>query len=281
MDSRKALLCAAVASLALAAPSLAQIIKAGDDPFSTAGGGATHVDLSAYPIQQVFGAPVDGNPVINLVGESLGPGPELSGIDTIMRRSKDIVIGSAGSGAGPLEVVALRLVSEQPVSIGKVAYRMRVFLSEFHNNIQPGTLTLRMANGDGGTFDSSFTVRPKLVFTNLETKQSTVIDCGAVPCVDGSDLTMHVSGAAFARSGGPGGFTGEGVKALRAGLRVDSDGNGTLDATTLASTNLYIGIQPARPFNPTPTDKDEQRANHSILPPTASAQAAVLPYSAF
>jgi hypothetical protein len=260
---------------------MAQIIKAGDDPFSTPGGGGTHVDLSSYPIQQIFGAPVDGDPVVSLVGESLGPGPELAGIDTIMRRSKDITIGSAGSGAGPLEIVALRLVSEQPVSIGKVSYRMRVFLSEFHNNIPSGTLTLRMANGDGGTFDSSFTVRPKLVFTNADTKQSTVIDCGAVPCGTGSDLTMHVSGASFARSGGPGKFTGQGIKTLRAGIAVDSDGNGTLDATTLASTNLYIGVRPVPPFNPGPTDKDEQSANHRFLPPTASAQAAVLPYSSF
>jgi len=280
MNLRRTLLAAGL-SLALAVPSMAQIIKAGDDPLSTPGGGGSHVDLSSYPIKQIFGAPVDGNPVVSLVGESLGPGPELAGIDTIMRRSKDIVIGSSGSGEGPLDIVALRLVSEKPVSIGGVAYTMRVVLSEFHNNIPSGKLSLRLANGDGGTFDSSFTIRPKLVFTSQEGREKTVIDCGAVPCGPGSDLTMQASGVSFAIMGGPGKFTGQGVKTLRAGILVDSDGNGTLDAATLASSNVSIGTRPVSPFNPGPVDKYKQSTVHQGFPPTAAAVASVLPYSSF
>lgn len=268
-----------VAALLLVASSaVAQKVPAGDDGLTTPGGGRTQVDLSGYPIEKIFGARVDGNPVISLKGESLGTGP-LDGIDTIVRREKDIDL-SSGSGSGPLAIVALRLVSENPVSIGGNPYAVHVFLSEFRDDIQPGTLSLKMANVDGGTFDSFFTVRPKLVFTGRDGK-SMAIDCGAVVCGDGSDLTMRATGASFTLSS-PGGMDpkAKGIKTLAGGLAVDGDGDGVAELTTRPSTNLFIGVIPSRPTFPIgPVDKYKQAggtANHgtSVPVPAISAAAA-------
>jgi len=45
-----------------------------DVGLGTTGGGTTTIDLAQYPIQQIFGAPVSGDPVVSLIGESLGAG---------------------------------------------------------------------------------------------------------------------------------------------------------------------------------------------------------------
>lgn len=270
---------AAVLALALVGSASAQIVlRAGDDPFSTPGGGTTTVDLAGYPIKEVFGAPVDGSTVVGLKGESLGPQSVLAGIDTIVRRPADIVVNGS-TASGPLRLMALRLRSESPVSIGGVPYTLRVFLSEFRSGIVVGTLTVTFTNGDGGTFSSSFNVRPKLAFTD-PSGRSTIIDCGAIACGSGADLALTVSGAPFTRSGGPGGFspTSKGIRLLPAGVPVDADGNGTADFTTLASTNFFVAVTPVQPFPITSVIKQENGGRHGFFPPIPSATAAVAPF---
>lgn len=276
--------------LLAAGPSMAQVtLYAGDDGLSTTGGGSTTVDLSGYPIQDVFGAPVNGSTVVSLVGESLGPIDALRGLDTIIRRPRDIVIDSTGHGSGPILVAALRLVSEKGVSIGSDTYTLRVFLSDFSSTVAPGTLSVTFANGDGGTFNSSFNVRPKLVFTSQSNGSSTVIDCGAVTCGDGKDIVISATNIPFARSGGPGNFqpAAQGVKLLSAGLQVDSNGDGRPDLTTLASSNFFVGVSATtagfqisgfskyKPPVPLGT-----RTSHFPILPIPSAVAAVRPFPA-
>jgi len=271
MTNRKWMYVAAIIAVVVASSASAQRVPAGDDGLNTQGGGRTQVDLSAYPIDKVFGAGVEGNTVVSLKGESLGTGV-LDGIDTIVRRPKDIDL-SSGSGSGPLAIVALRLVGEQPVSIGGKSYTVHVFLSEFRDNVKVGQLDLRMVNSDGGLFNSSFNVRPKLVFTG-EDGGNTTIDCGAVVCGDGSDLKMSATNGSFTIAGVQGGFDPKArqMKSLPAGLLVDGDGDGVAELKTLASTNLYIGIIPSRPtFPPGPVDKNEQSTNHSVVAATASS----------
>jgi hypothetical protein len=264
---------AAIALLAASSVS-AQKVPAGDDGLSTQGGGRTQVDLAAYPLDKVFGAGVDGNSVVSLKGESLGK-DALDGIDTIVRRTKDIDLRT-GSGSGPLAIVALRLVGENPVSIGGKPYTVHVFLSEFRDNVKAGRLDLRMVNADGGLFNSSFDVRPKLVFTGAD-GANTTIDCGAVVCGDGSDLKMSATNGSFTIGGVQGGFDAKArqMKSLPAGLLVDGDGDGVAELRTLASTNLYIGIIPTRPtFPPGPVDKNEQSTNHSVIASTSASTTA-------
>ncbi|HEX3554444.1 MAG TPA: hypothetical protein VIA62_14570 [Thermoanaerobaculia bacterium] len=265
MKTMKWMYVAAAAALLVASSASAQRIPAGDDGLSTQGGGRTQVDLAAYPIDKVFGAGVEGNSIVSLKGESLGTGA-LDGIDTIVRRPQDIDV-SSGAGSGPLAIVALRLVSEQPVSIGGKSYTVHVFLSEFRDDVKAGRLDLQMVNADGGTFNSFFNVRPKLVFTG-EDGNSTTIDCGAVVCGDGSDLRMSATNGSFTIGGVKDGFNPQQrqMKSLPAGLAVDGDGDGVAELRTLASTNLYIGIRPVRPtFPPDPTDKNEQSTNHRVV----------------
>jgi hypothetical protein len=264
MKNRKWMYVAAIVLL-VASSASAQRILAGDDGLTTPGGGRTTLDLSGFPIEQIFGAKVDGNPVVSLKGESLGR-DALDGIDTIIRRSKDVDLRT-GSGSGPLEIVALRLVGESPVSIGGKAYQLHVFLSEFRSDVKPGAVSFRLNNADGGTFSSSINVRPKLVFTGQD-GDNVAIDCGAVPCGD-SDLKLTATQASFTISGVTGGLDpkAKGIKGLPAGLEVDGDGDGKAEIVTRASTNLFIGVIPARPTFPVGgTDKNEQNSgNHNVF----------------
>jgi hypothetical protein len=274
MSNRKWLYIAAIALL-VASSAPAQKIFAGDSGLTTPGGGRTQVDLSGFPIEQVFGARLEGNPVVSLKGESLGSGA-LDGIDTIVRRPSDVNV-SSGQGTGSLAIVALRLVGEAPVSIGGKSYGLHVYLSEFRDGVKAGSITFRMLNPDGGTFNSAFDVRPKLVFTGEN--GDTTIDCGAVVCGDGSDLKMTATAASFTISGVPGGMDpkAKGIKLLPAGVPVDGDGDGVPELTTLASSNLFIGVIPSRPTFPVgPTDKYKQSGggSHSVAVPIPSAQSA-------
>jgi len=274
MLNRKWMYVAAIALLMASAAS-AQRILPGDDGLTTPGGGKTTLDLAGFPIEKIFGAKVDGNSLISLRGESLGSGA-LDGIDTIVRRSRGVDV-SGGGGTGPLEIVALRLVGEAPVSIGGKPYGVHIYLSEFRGDVKPGAVTFRMANADGGTFNSSFNVRPKLVFTGSDGK-STSIDCGAVVCGDGSDLKMSATAGNFTLSGIEGGMDpkAKGIKSLPAGVPVDGDGDGVPELTTLASSNLFIGVIPSRPTFPIGgTDKYEQyQGSHGIFVAVASASSA-------
>lgn len=270
--NRKWLYIAAVALL-VASSAPAQKILAGDSGLTTPGGGRSNLDLSTFPIEEVFGARLESNPVVSLKGESLGTGA-LDGIDTIVRRPTSIDV-SSGTGSGPLRIVALRLVSESPVVIGGKSYALRVFLSEFRSDVAPGSATFSMVNADGGTFSSSFNVRPKLVFSNAS--GSTAIDCGAVTCGDGSDLKMTAQGGSFTISGVAGGLDpkAKGIKTLPAGLAVDGDGDGVAEVTTLASSNLFIGVIPSRPTFPIgPIDKNEQSGSHGVFVPVPSVSSA-------
>ncbi len=257
-------------AMLVASSAPAQKILAGDSGLTTPGGGRTTLDLSTFPIEQVFGARLGSSSVVSLKGESLGTGA-LDGVDTIVRRPTTIDL-STGSGSGPLSIVALRLVGESPVVIGGKSYTLHVFLSEFRDDVKAGGATFRLVNADGGTFSSSFNVRPKLVFSNES--GDTVIDCGAVVCGDGSDLKMTAQNASFTLGGVAGGLDpkAKGIKALPAGVAVDGDGDGVAEVKTLASTNLFIGVIPSRPTFPIgPIDKNEQSGSHSIAVPVAAS----------
>lgn len=275
MKSRQLLFLAVAVLLAVSSASAQTVIRKGDDGLTTPGGGLTRINLSGFPIQQVFGASLQSNPVVNLKGESLGTGA-LDGVDAIVRRQNDVNI-SNGFGSGSLEIVALRLKGQSPVVIGGKSYTLRIFLSEFRDDVQPGTVTYTRSNGDGGTFNSSFTVRPKLVFTD-SSGNSTSIDCGAVDCGVGSNLSLTAQGANFTISGGPGGFDPrrKGIKTLPAGLAVDGDGDGVAELTTQASSNLFIGVIPAAPNFPIgPVDKNEQfGGSHNVFVPVPVVSAA-------
>lgn len=276
----------AVALLLVAAgPAAAQFtIFSGDDPLSTTGSaGGTNIDLAGYPIEEVFGAPVEGSTVVSLRGESLGPGAALAGIDTIIRRPTNITL-TGGVGTGPLRIAALRLIGLNRVRIGGTDYDVRVCLSNISGSVANGSITLRASNGDGGSFSSKFSVVPRIIFTN-DFGETVVIDCGAIPCGDGQPLTLSAVNVPFTRSGGPGGFqpSSRGIKPLPSGLLVDGTCDGAADLSTRASTNFFIGVTPsaALGFPIRVVDKQENGSSHRpiVTIPAAVSQVAPFPGS--
>lgn len=271
------------ATLLLAAgPAAAQFtIFAGDDPLSTTGsGGGTTVDLAGYPIEAVFGAPVEGSTVVSLRGESLGPGLTLAGIDTIIRRPTNIIL-AGGVGSGPIRIMALRLVGQNRVRIGGTDYTVRVCLSNFSSSVPNGTITLRASNGDGGSFSSKFSVLPRILFTD-DFGRTVEIDCGAIPCGNGQALTLSAVNVPFTRSGGPGGFQPgpRQIKTLPAGVVVDGTCDGVADVTTRASTNFFVGVTPA-PAQGFPIQdlvKQEEGSSHRPIVPIPDAVQQVAPF---
>jgi hypothetical protein len=215
-------------------------VAAGDDGWTTPSGGGTTVDFGDYPIGKIFGTPYKGTRVI-LKSKPLNP-QALGKIDTIVRRPKDIVL-KGGKGSGSLEIVALSLEGEKPVSIGGQNYLLHVGLSDTAKS-SPGRISLTMRGGDGGTFSSSFPVYPKLTFTPEKGGQAVTIDCGAVPCgKGGKGFTLATNATPWALTGGPGKFDPAAlhITTIKSGLRVGGEGSPVY--TTAGTSNFYPCIK--------------------------------------
>jgi hypothetical protein len=214
-------------------------VTAGDDAWTTVGGGKMVVSLADYPIAKVFGAKYKATSV-SLKGKPLSP--ELGNADTIVKRGKDIVL-KGGKGSGPLEIVALSLESEKPVSIGGKNYQLHVGLSETKKE---GHISLTSNGKDGGTFSASLPVVPKLVFTPEGGGQAMTIDCGAVPCgKGGKGFVFTDTKFPWAISGGARKVDAAAlhITPLKAGVRVG--GEGSPEYTTVGSSNFLPGVSTA------------------------------------
>ena len=247
------------------APKTITIAK-GDDGWKTPGGGKTQIDLAGFPIEKIFGAPYTGSTKVSLKGRPLST--ELGNIDTIIRRPEDIVV-KAGSGSGPLEIAALSLESEKPVSIGGKKYLLRLGLSDTAQKYSPGRFSVTMKGGDGGTFSSSLPVQPRLVFTPEGGGQPVTIDCGAIPSCEagGKDFVLSGKNIPWAITGGPSNFTPDaaGLRPIKAGVTVG--GENFRRYTTIGSSNFFPGVQlnPAgRPNLPVNTETNRLIA-HGVI----------------
>ena len=144
---------------------------------------------------------------MSLIGESLGPGTILAGVNTVVRRPSDTTIGSTGTGTGSISIVALRLVSEAPVTIGSSSLRpagvhLRV---QQHGHAGNGDLHPRQRRRRHLHLDASACARGSSSPDRAK-GTSTVIDCGAVTCGTGGDVTLRATNIPFTISGGPGNF---------------------------------------------------------------------------
>jgi hypothetical protein len=223
-----------LAMLALtAAPAAAQTFAAGDDAFNTVGSGSTTVDVSQFPgALAALGSPIVGGNVINLKGVSLSSsfGPS---VDSVVAR------GAIASGSGSLTLAALNMASASNLVLqdGR-QYSLAVCLSDTAPS--NGTITLTTTSGDGGTFNSSFNVIPKLVFTNVNNHNDVItIDCGAARC----NLNISSSGSGYANTGGPNNFSpsAEGINSLPTGNQTVANCSGTHTVNILAPGGFYPG----------------------------------------
>jgi hypothetical protein len=239
---RKILLSIVVLLAVLAVPAAAQTLKAGDGALNTPLGGQTLFDLRTVPVQQVFGASLQSNPVVNLFGR---PFPDLPGVDSVMRRDTDVTIGSNGTATSPVVIVALSLESETPVVIGNQKFRLNIVLSDFAQ--QKGSATYRRVNADGGTFSATLPVLPKLIFTDVEKGNQVIIDCAVVDC---RQYVLQVQNAGWVRTDGPGQFdpARRGMTQLRPGTLIGS-------VPSIGSGNFVAGVTASPTFPEAPYDR--------------------------
>jgi hypothetical protein len=227
---------AALAVLSLAAvPAAAQTFAAGDDALNTTAGGASQLSLASFPAAlTALGSSVVGGDVINLQGVPLASGTMGPSVDTIVYR------GAIAGGAGSLTIAGLNMASVGNVVLADGRqYSLQVCLSD--TAATAGTIALTQTSGDGGTFNSSFPVLPKLVFTNVNNHSDVLtVDCGSGGC---STLTISSSGTAYAQTGGPNNFSpsAEGINTLPTGNQTVANCNGTHTVNLSAPGGFYPG----------------------------------------
>lgn len=272
-------LLAGIAMVSLSAlPLAADVVSRGDDGWTTPDNGQTQVNLASFPVSAFLGAGPQNN-IVPLKGLPLDSA-NLGSADTLINRPDDIVLAN-GTGSGRLRIVALSLQSINNVVLtdGR-QFILRVYLSGVGTS-SDGSITLTRANGDGGTFESSLPVLPKLVFIPAVGGSSVVIDCGTGAC---GEMIMSSSNSGWVNTGGPGGFdpVAKGVTPIRSGVVVDADGDGLKDDYTTqgkgTGNTFHAGFSASAGFQAVAIgERHEDLAWHQPLPPLDCADKVALP----
>lgn len=133
--------------LMFCSPLSATIIMAGSDYLETTAG--TFLDFS-FP-----GSPMPEVGIVDFIGNPVGPG----NTDTLVRRLDDAVLsGEASSDTINAELVALSLISADPVDIGGTDFDLLIALTPSMPSLGQLTLTLDDEVAVSGSFESFFDV---------------------------------------------------------------------------------------------------------------------------
>jgi hypothetical protein len=185
--------------------------------------------------------------------------PGLGSIDTLLERYPPSVTFNAipERHAFSVEIKGLRLKGQ--TTIDGVTYDLVVSLSEVPSGV--GTITATRLTPDGGRFDSSFPVIPKLTFTEAGNPgNQVVIDCGLVSGCP-SPLVLQALNVCWEVAFGPNGFDPrtKGITPIRAGIAIDGTYDGVNEYTTVgrkragfAGLEFHVGYEPTPPWNPCP-----------------------------
>lgn len=268
MTMSKWQLAIALLLVAATAPLAAQSFPAGNDSWTTPADGQTQVNLNSFPgALTALGSRVISGTTVNLQGSPLSTS-QIGKADTLMAR------GAISGGSGSLSIIALNLASSSNVVLqdGR-QYSLQVCASDTAS--PAGTITLTQANGDGGTFNSSFTVLPKLVFTNVNNPNDKVrIDCAGGGC---DPLTMSSSNSGWVQTGGPGNFNpaNAGVPNLPTGNVTVNNCDGTHTVNLSGRGSLYPGFSASTGFPPSPPgERHTDLSWHQPKPPQDCLQQA-------
>ncbi len=177
----------------------AQIIDPGVDLFETPGLGMTEVEL--HLPADFFGPgsdPFDG--IVALRGRSLGQMKDFSDMDhmpmgslgptstIVERKAQALLTGPGSSAIVPIEIVALNLVSVAPIVVtygGLFPEPWNVQVSLSSNDPQlEGEMTIYQEYDNGGTYEASLPVTPRLTFTQVEGTGEAVIDPGPMEIME-------------------------------------------------------------------------------------------------
>ena len=168
-------------------------VQPGLDVWQTPAGASSH-DFSGDPIPAGFFGP-GSEPftgIVQLMGDPLGLSSSagLEPYDTVIMRPSPAMLPTCPSmDTVPIEIVALNLVSISPITVTynngnlPTQWDVRVCLSSVLP--QPtGSMTIRHECPDGGTFDSTLPVLPKITFSPAGGGTGPVFDYGD-PNADG------------------------------------------------------------------------------------------------
>lgn len=268
--------------LGLAVPLLADDVERGIDLWKTPPGSGTKTDLDLPRGFFDMGSlavkkriTLRGEPVETMPGT-----PSLGNADTVLERlatARPVTCGEPDRVG--LRIAALHLIGEAPLTVRyegssqEEQWTVEVYLSDA--NQQVGMITIDQDCEDGGTFVSSFTVRPKLVFTRTGDGEQRFLDWvmrpDLVPEVplrgrgpwsrrrpNGSELTTAAPGAV--------------VDANHDGIWEEDDPlpGSTADFVVGAEPRPCLCGQPARDFAAVAIEETaaETAANHIVHPPT-------------
>lgn len=212
------------------APGSAEEVRAGIDLLTT-GADAAVVPLSVPAGffdtgSQAFGETVrlSGKPLDQLAGDPIGS------TDTIVHRLEDATDLYCGNRKTiDLELVALRLAGTIEVSYPNSAreiWDVEVCRSATESNI--GTMTIEHTCEEGGVFSSSLTVAPRILFIRHSDGLQRILD-------PGDAVTLSAAGSWVHDPRGQ-------ARVVGAGVRVDGDCDGTIDAALPGTSNFFPGF---------------------------------------
>lgn len=255
-------------------------VAAGIDLFTTPSGGTTYDDLN---LPAGFFGP-GSDPFVGTVvlgGQPIASTGPLGPTDTIVKRNSNAILPTPGSSTTvPIEIIALSLVSVNPITVtyngGQTPdqWSVRACLAQTAPQ-QVGTMTIRTNTcvcPEGGTFTSTLPVLPKFTFTRtLPSPATQVLDFGVAGLPPIQFNTTNGHWLAF----DPGGL---GLVRAQNGFRLDHDCNTgtTTKGPYPPSSNFLAGVRVDRCLGGTCQDPVRYRkrltqeaaagAAHGILP---------------
>ena len=261
-------------------------IAPGVDLFTTPDGGTTDQDFAGMPIPPGFFGP-GSDPFTGVIvygGQPLATAPPgaIFPADTIVERLDTALLGGPGTqDVIPIEIVALHLVSVQPITVtynggmNPQLWDVQSCLSSAAPQ-QVGSMAIRLGSCDpreGGTFQAILPVLPRLVFTEVGNPlNQRILDMGALlippiqfQTVNGHWLPQDPSNQFQIIPSPP-------------GLMVDHDCDpGTFNVGPLPSSSNFVPGLRAERCDPTNcsgapmfekrlTNEQAPRAAHGVLP---------------
>ncbi|HEX4953569.1 MAG TPA: thrombospondin type 3 repeat-containing protein [Thermoanaerobaculia bacterium] len=253
-------------------------VQPGVDLWTTPGNGSTFDDFSGNPIPAGFFGPgsdpflgmvvLQGAPLPSLGGPGLGP------VDTVVERTMVAELPAIGSSdTVPIEIVALNLMSVNPITVtynggqNPEPWNLRVCLSSQATQA-PGVMTISRTCPEGGRYDATLPVRPKLVFTRTSPPATLTLDQGMA-----GQIQLATTADRWAYN--PSGLLG--IFRIQPGAITDGDCDGTPDAPLPGSSNFTPGVwtpaceciapPPAMTQKKVLSEEEAILQAHGILPP--------------
>ena len=248
-------LATAIAALTLLTAAPAAAAPAGHDLFVTSPDETTFTIGGELTIPADFfgpgSQPFAGS--IRFQGQPLGSfmGHELGDADTVVQRLEPADVAEPGStDTVPIELVALSLVSVDPIQIHVGDTTELWDVSATHSDIrsEQGQMTIRRTSEQGGTFDSTLPVIPKLLFTRQADGATQTLDLGALPLSQQAIglLTLQAQNVPWYAGDCPGSILH--VEGLNDDFCPSVTEDGEKQLTIEQSLALTHGIYPAQPL---------------------------------